>query len=373
MTKRFFHPDQLSAIRAQCDWRRLIDRLGVRADVKRCTDTEFWGYSPFTPNEQTASFHMKSPGIWYCWSSHATAPGRNKPGGGVIELVQAIHATRGQIMKLNEAAGWLVDQGYVSISDAPATPTASQADSPNEPSGEKKKNSPITTDLVPRLTELGTHPAFIERGISEETCRYLHCGFLNAKRGALAGRIVFQVGGMSDDGMERVILSHIGRAITPEQEEAGKWRMYRGFNPSLELYNIDNLLLDTTAVRQAKETGQVLLVEGAFDVAKCIEAGIKNVVATFGAYLSEEQAEKLRDALARLGASTVQIFYDRNAAGQHATAEALALLRGQSIEATTFDWNQQFGRRNIPISETIQDPSDFSVEQLKWLREQGLV
>ena len=112
MTKRFFHPDELTAIRKRCDWRRLLADLGIRADIKRCTETEFWGFSPFRPEERTASFHMTEPGIWYDWATHTTVAGRCKPGGGVIELVQAVHATQGQALKLNEAAGWLIDQGY---------------------------------------------------------------------------------------------------------------------------------------------------------------------------------------------------------------------------------------------------------------------
>jgi len=364
-TKRFFHPDQLTAIRAGCDWRRLLDDLGVRADVKRCTASEYWGYSPFNPNEKTASFHVKAPGIWYDWSTHATAPGRSKPGGGIIELVQAVHAARGQIMKLNEAASWIVDQGYSRV-DASAAP---------QPSADKavKENLPIEIDLTPKLTEQGTHPAFVERGISAETCHYLRCGYLQAKRGSLAGRLVFQVGGVSEDGKARAILSHIGRATSPEQEEKGKWRFYRGFNPSLELYNLDNVLLDNEATRQVIKTKRIVLVEGAFDVAKCVEAGIKNVVATFGARLSESQAAKLQGTLKQLGATQLHIFYDRDSAGQKASTDATARLQGLGITASAFDWQQQYGQSKKSIPEDIQDPCDFSAAQLSWLRGQGMV
>ena len=245
----------------------MLDDLGVRADLKRCTDDEFWGYSPFTPNEKTASFHMRAPGVWYDWSSHATAPGRDRPGGGVIELVQAIHATRGQIMKLNEAASWIVDHQYCRLDDCATQPSADKG------GDTQKQNMPISTDLTPHLCEQGTHPVFVERGISAETCQYLRCGFLNTKRGVLAGRLVFQVGRVAEGKSDREILSHISRATTPEQETDGKWRFYRGFNPSLELYNLDNLLLDNEAVRQTIKTKSIVLVEGAFDVAKCVEAG----------------------------------------------------------------------------------------------------
>lgn len=364
MTKtRFFHPDQLTALRQSCDWRRLLADLGVRADVRRCTESEFWGYSPFTPGERSASFHMKDPGLWYDWSSHATAPGRTKPGGGVIELVQAIHATRGHILKLNEAASWLLDHGYSRMDDAPA---------PKAPARESggRGNAPISIDLTDRLTELGTHPAFVARGISAETCRILRCGYFAEKRGVLAQRLVFQVGGVGEAG-GRVILSHMGRATTPEQEAAGKWRFYRGFNPSLELYHQDRLALDEDAARQVQDTGRVVLVEGAFDVAKCVEAGIHNVVASFGARLSAEQAGTLAAIAPR-----VIVFYDRDTAGAKGAEDATKRLREQGIEARAFDWNQAFtspGRTPRPIPETLKDPCDFSTAQLRWMRGKGVV
>jgi len=362
-SNKFFHPDQLTAIRSRCDWRGLLDELGVRADVKRCTTSEFWGFSPFNPSEKTASFHVKAPGLWYCWSTHATAPGRSKPGGGVIELVQAVHAARGNVMKLNEAAGWIIDHGYSHVGEASPPSKQSEAEAP-------KVNRPIEIDLVPRL---GDHAEFATRGISETTRHYLRCGYLNEARGMLAKRLVFQVGGLAADGESRAILSHMGRATTPDQEAKGKWRFYRGFNPSLELYNLDNVLLDNEAARQIIKTKRIVVVEGAFDVAKCVEAGIKNVVATFGARLSDIQADILKDTLACLSAKRVIVFYDRDKAGQKATLEAIAKLQELGIQATAFDWQQQFGTAQRPISNTIQDPCDFSVEQLFWLRQKGVV
>jgi len=55
--------------------------------------------------------------------------------------------------------------------------------------------------------------------------------------------------------------------------------------PSLELYNLDHAILDDEATDQAKATEHVLVVEGPFDVARLYAAGIRNVVATFGASL----------------------------------------------------------------------------------------
>ncbi len=182
---------------------------------------------------------------------------------------------------------------------------------------------------------------------------------------------MFQVGGLDKEWSERVILSHMGRATTEEQERDGKWRFYRGFNPSLELYNLDNLVLDPEAARQARETGTLLVVEGAFDVAKCVEAGLRNVVATFGARLHEPQARKLAEALSRLSASRVIVFYDRDKAGRAASADARELMHAHGVGAELFDWEREFqggGGRRIRIPSEILDPCDFNVRQLIWLR-----
>lgn len=158
------------------------------------------------------------------------------------------------------------------------------------------------------------------------------------------------------------------RATTPEQEAQGKWRFYRGFNPSQELYNLDNVLLDNEAARQTIKTKRIVLVEGAFDVAKCVEAGIKNVVATFGARLSDVQAEKLRGTLSQLNAKEVRVFYDRDTVGKKAATNTVKRLQDLGVTATTFDWQHQYGPSQKSIPDTIQDPCDFNAAQLRWLR-----
>ena len=405
---------------------------------------------------------MKAPGLWYDWSAQATAPGRDKPGGGVIELVQCIHAVRGEVLKLNEAAAWLVDRGYSCQEEAaqiteteqasdqelnaipqiaekrqasdhgcgtsaPASEHASSGTTSDQtqtaacdashrkaiplavalrettaaievpapavqsmilkaeivpadtPPSTERTNQPITPDLFPQLSQFGTHDEFIQRGISEATCQYLRCGYWDTPRGMLARRLVFQIGSVAADehgNLQRVILSHTGRATTDRQEGKAKWQFFRGFSKSNELYNIDNLLLDPVAAAQARETGCLLLVEGAFDVAKLVEAGICNAVASFGSALSDEQASWLSWASCFLTAPLVHVFYDRDEAGVQGASKAVTLLHRHDCTATAFDWNQTFvsGRRgSVGIPESIRDPCDFSVAQLQWLREKGVL
>lgn len=239
------------------------------------------------------------------------------------------------------------------------------------------ENPPIRQNLLPLLTLQGEHPEFVRRGISKETCEYLGCGFLEQSRSPLTGRIVFQIRGLRvrrNDSLCPVILSHIGRATTPDQvERDGKWHVYAGFNKSRELYNLDCAVLDDASEEQIRAGGQVLLVEGPFDVAKLVEAGIKNVVASLGSQLSPRQGELLVFMLRRLrmSAPRVLVFYDRDEAGQEGGAKAVELLQGLGVAAEAFGWEQTFASARRPlirIPDTVKDPGDLSVEQLRWLR-----
>ena len=168
-----------------------------------------------------------------------------------------------------------------------------------------------------------------------------------------------------------VILTHIGRALTAEQEAAGgKWHMYAGFHKSLEVYNIDKIVLDEQAVEQAKASGHVLITEGCFDVAKLVEAGILNVGATFGAHLDEDQLPRLKLIAEATGVSDFLIWYDRDPAGAAGQEKAVALINASGdLTATGFDWEASLpspGRGSEKIPETVMDPGEFTGEQLRF-------
>ena len=173
-------------------------------------------------------------------------------------------------------------------------------------------------------------------------------------------------------------MTHIGRALTEEQAAAdGKWKLYGGFSKTLELYNIDQALLDEEAIRQARETGRVIVTEGCFDVAKLVEAGIKNAVATFGWSLAEEQIRKLELIAEQTGVNTFLFWYDRDRAGARGHEKARELLSGSDqILSTVFDWEMGFpspARGVVKIPGNIGDVGEFSVEQLRWLRDKKII
>jgi 5S rRNA maturation endonuclease (ribonuclease M5) len=240
---------------------------------------------------------------------------------------------------------------------------------------QKRENVPIRQTLLPSL-DMG-HPEFKKRGISQGTCAYLGCGYLSENsKSPLSGRLVFQVRGVQEDeeqSLHPAVLTHMGRATTKDQEDqGGKWWIYGGFHKTLELYNIDKVILDKEAVRQARETGHVIVTEGCFDVAKLVEAGVRNAVATFGVHLAEDQVKRLKQIAEKAGVREFLFWYDRDKAGNEGQEKALEILKGEEeITTKAFDWEMSFSspiRGDVKIPENIGDVCEFSVEQLRWLR-----
>jgi len=257
----------------------------------------------------------------------------------------------------------MVEQGICTGMTAPARPK------PKTDPGSPVANHAIEVDLRRYLR--CDHPELSRRGVSSATCRYLGCGFLPPRTNGgssspLHSRLVFQIRGVKENGngLESIILSHTGRALAPEQENAdGKYWSYP-FRKGLEIYNQDHLLLDPEAGRQMSSCG-LILVEGFFDVAKLVEAGCRNVGALMGSHISVEQIERLTWIRSRVGFPRIVLFLDRDEAGRNGARQASDRLRQHCFEVSTFDWD----RDQIPAA--IKDPADMSVEQLQQLRVQG--
>jgi len=368
--------EALREIRNNTDWKRLFDVLNLEKDPKKSTENDWWAKSPFT-EETKPSFHINDNGF-YCFST--------KEKGGPIELVQAYFRHRmGQTINCYEAGRWLLENNVSSLSGSEdrseEKKIAAQIEHLKEKIEETKlENKPIRQNLVPVLTQLGEHPEFVRRGISEKTCKYLGCGYLENAKGEMKDRIIFQVRGVqvqNNGDLSPVILTHVGRATNEEQEAVGgKWKPYKGFIKTLEVYNIDKALLDPEAIDQAVKSGKILIVEGCFDVAKLVEAGIKNVIATFGSYLAEEQIPRLKLIKEMLGDVSFLVWYDHDKAGSEGQEKALELLKTQELSASGFDWDISFPsakRGSVKIPASIKDACEFSVEQLKWLRENKII
>ena len=385
--ERYYQNDELKEVRENVNWDKLIDTLNLTRDVKRSNQKNIFVHSPFSlEGDKTASLHIEPENRrWYCFSSSQN--------GGALELVQQIYQLR-----LSEACQWLLDHGVSCLH--------SSGDDVKKSGGEKKKervpiqslfgemlggldnapqpikkvkkfNMPTKFNLIPYLSQKGIHPEFVQRGISKNTCDYLGCGYLgNKSKSFLQNRIVFQVRSIHQDSAGTIypnILTHIGRATTPEQEAThGKWTHYSGFAKTIEFYNLDKVLLDEEARYQVQKTQSICIVEGCFDLAKLVEAGIKNCVATFGAHLDPDQLPRIHLIAEQLGIRRFNLFYDRDMAGNAGKIKAQKLLQDAGYTALSFDWNQTFPNgKQIPIA--LTDPCALSVKQLSWLRKVGKI
>ncbi len=366
-------PENLDEIRASVDWQALFTGLGLRKAEQKSKPNDWWGWSPFH-DEKTPSFHMASGGIWYDFSIGE--------GGGPIELVQRLEGGN-----CYEAGRSILERGWAHASVDLSQPVTQQRDGVRrsvtktvtkakpERSKPELANAPIRQNL---LDLCDYHDDLAKRGVSEATCDLLGIGFLPHGRSILKGRIVFQVADArvtqkSDGERTRVILSHLGRAVDDTEP---KYLFYQGFHKSAELYGQELIWLHEDVAEQIAATKSILLTEGPFDVAKAVEAGLRNVVGSLGASLSEIQASKLADMAQAFGATTIHIVYDRDEAGRDGATKAADRLQAAGLNARIFDWDAPVGRSSsgdVRIPETVNDLGDFSTEQIQWLRQRGLL
>lgn len=244
---------------------------------------------------------------------------------------------------------------------------------PSAATTEKQANKPIRQDLRPILQH---HPAL---GVSGEISRYLGAGlYPSSEKGKsmLRGQLVFQVRGVSVDEttgeIKPAILSHVGRSLDAAPGAPDEWSYYETFRKEEVIYNADKLLTDEFAIQQAREAEFVLICETPLDVARCVEGGVLNAVASFVPALSEHQLEPLELIKQKTGAGKFLVIYNRqNIEGQE---QAVNLLRQYGFQADGFNWEVQYRDRErglIGISPDIERVSDFSQGQVAFVLEKA--
>lgn len=344
----YLSPDELTRIRESVSVPRLIVALGLRV-AKETPAGEVWVHSPFS-TDKTASMHIQPDGRWFCHASNQ--------GGGVIELYQAMHG--GDCYAAGRA---LRDLGV--CAEAPLSRSGQSSAEEKRELASKRREPSRQPSLIPYLKP---HPEFTRRGISARTQKALGCGFLPAtSKSPLRNRLVFQI-----RNAEGKVVSHIGRAVSPDQES--KWFFYAGFPKQEHLYNLDFIIGNAEARTIVARFG-LPIVEGPFDAAKLHEAGIP-AVATFGANLGPVQVEKLKALADQISGLRFLLWFDRDQAGQLGTEKAEALLREAGLPYSVFDWKQTFPiavDHPASIPKSIKDACDFEVATLRALRRHGWI
>ncbi|MDE7453477.1 MAG: DNA primase [Clostridia bacterium] len=150
---------------------------------------------------------------------------------------------------------------------------------------------------------------------------------------AQGGRLIYPVINAMDE-----VVAFGGRVL--KKTEYAKYKNTKEtvlFNKSKTLYNI-NLL---KRLRKTQTIREVIMVEGYMDTISLYQAGFKNVVASMGTSLTQEQAR-----LVKRYADTVLISYDGDGAGQKANMRGLEILKSEGLNVKV-----------VPLPEGL-DPDD---------------
>ncbi len=150
---------------------------------------------------------------------------------------------------------------------------------------------------------------------------------------AQGGRLIFPIINALDE-----VVAFGGRAL--KKTDFAKYKNTKEtliFNKSKTLYNINRL----KKLRRSGGLDRVIMVEGYMDTLSLYQAGFKNVVASMGTSLTQEQAR-----LIKRYSNTVLISYDGDAAGQKANMRGLEILKSEGLEV-----------RVVPLPEGL-DPDD---------------
>ena len=86
--------------------------------------------------------------------------------------------------------------------------------------------------------------------------------------------------------------------------------------------------------------------------------------------------ERLVWIQSRLQFPYIRLFLDRDRAGQEAVDKVRKHLEDHNLSVAVFDWNQKVSLDGQPagqIPESIQDPADMSLGQLRALRRQQML
>lgn len=191
-------------------------------------------------------------------------------------------------------------------------------------------DKPVQTSEIKRETvkKSLSIPAqyYMDRGFSSKILVDYDVGLCTATGKEMSERVVVPI---YDDNHEFMI-GCTGRSVYSQCEKCrayhnplhscptdekkwmySKWKHSGGFRAQ------DNLFNFWYALESIKQTATVILVESPGNVLKLVQAGIPNVVATFGAHLTDSQKFKLDCS----GAMTMILLLDNDEAGNTARVE----------------------------------------------------
>ena len=289
--------------------REYLESKGI--DIARDDGSELACYCPFHSNADTPAFSInKYTGLWICFN-----PGCSK---------------RGSIRDLMEFYGdkpsFVKESTYDEILELLKEPEAVKSDdSWAEVLDSIRLVFPGDEDKAQYL---------IDRGYTVETLEYFEVGYSSKK-----DRIVIPV---RNEGFK--VLGFVGRTVHKNVEP--KYMNSKGLPKKDILFNLQN----------AKKFGSVVVTEGPLDACMVHQCGFPNVVATFGANVTDKQVSLLREYF-----DSIVIFSDNDAAGWSMRDIILRGCQGQELLIP------EYPDRLIDTadgSRTIKDPGDLTGDEV---------
>ncbi len=315
--------DNVAEVKAAVD---IVDVAARYVNLKPAGGARFKALCPFH-REKTPSFHvMRDRQIFHCF-------GCGK-GGDVLTFVQEMEG-----VEFREALEQLAERAGIKLEirgGDPARHDSRQA--------LFKATTFAATYYHDQFTGAGGQAAreYVEgRALRPETIKKFGLGYapegwqhlVDAARRDGIGENILESAGLAKRGQSGIYDRFRHRVMFPIRDVAGKVVAFGGrtlgdddakYLNSAEspIYKKSRVLYGLFESREAlRQTQEAILVEGYFDLMRCFDAGIENVVATCGTALTEEQARTIRRY-----AANVLVVYDGDAAGIRAALRSVGIL-----------------------------------------------
>jgi DNA primase len=316
--------DNVAEVKAAVD---IVDVAARYVDLKPAGGARFKALCPFH-REKTPSFHiMRDRQIFHCF-------GCGK-GGDVLSFVQEIEGVefREALEQLAERAGIRLE--YRGGDGGKQQDNRQALFKATNFAGRFYRNL-YTSDrgAVAREYVAGRNlkPETIERfalGYAPEGWQSL----VDAARAESIGENLLESAGLAKRGQGGVYDRFRHRVMFPIREVGGKIIGFGGrtlgdgdakYLNSAEspVYKKSRVLYGLFEAREAlRESQKAIIVEGYFDLLRCFDSGIENVLATCGTALTDEQAKTIRRY-----AANVLVVFDGDAAGIRAALRSIGIL-----------------------------------------------
>ncbi len=320
-------------IRQVIDANDIVDVIGSCIELNPAGSGRYKALSPFT-NEKTPSFMVSSDRqMYYCFSSSR--------GGDVLRFLMEFEG-----LSFNEGLQKLADRAGIKLESA--GPEDNRADYLRRKVLELNAFAArfYRKQLMSPTVGRSGRQYLKRRGLQESTEARFGLGLALDSYDQLRDAALKQgfresellASGLLRKGDRSLYDFFRNRLIIPIKDISGNITAFGGRDlgdspakyinsPETPAYKKSQVLYGLYEARDAiRKEGKAILVEGYFDLMRCFDAGIENVVATCGTALTEQQAMNIKRY-----APTVVLVYDGDAAGIRAALKGISILTGAGL------------------------------------------